>query len=85
MLRLKARLWIPVLLRAVRPLSLPYVGIPTLLSARPVLRAWQGPLRALGTVSNERSLEFLAPQVAAQWHPTKNGYVTPTDIMPQSN
>jgi hypothetical protein len=36
-------------------------------------------------VSVTNSLATLAPQVAAQWHPTKNGDVTPADVISQTN
>ena len=36
-------------------------------------------------VSKATSLSAVAPWVAQQWHPTKNGTLTPSDIMPFSN
>jgi hypothetical protein len=36
-------------------------------------------------VSVTNSLATLAPKVAAQWHPTGNGVVTPADIQSQTN
>jgi hypothetical protein len=35
-------------------------------------------------VTPERSLATLHPEVAARWHPTKNGRLTPDDVMPGS-
>src|SRR5262249_19742471 len=32
----------------------------------------------------DRSLAVLAPEVAAQWHPTKNAPLTPRDVTPKS-
>ena len=32
-----------------------------------------------------RSLEAVAPDVAAQWHPTKNGATTPADVVANSH
>ncbi len=34
--------------------------------------------------SPERNLAVLHPNLAAQWHPTKNGELSPTDILPRS-
>jgi hypothetical protein len=42
------------------------------------------PLRALSTVAKDKCLATLAPDVAAQWHPTKNGDVTPADVTSRS-
>ena len=36
-------------------------------------------------VSFAASLAVLAPEVAAQWHPSKNGDVTPSQVMSKSN
>jgi hypothetical protein len=36
-------------------------------------------------VSFSRSLEVLGPELAAEWHPTKNGKLTPGDVLPKSN
>ena len=36
-------------------------------------------------VSRTRSLAYLYPDVAAQWHPTKNGTLTPDEIVPGSH
>jgi hypothetical protein len=36
-------------------------------------------------VSVTNSLAALAPEVAAQWHPTRNGETTPADVAPYSN
>jgi hypothetical protein len=35
-------------------------------------------------VCDDNSLERLKPQIAAQWHPTKNRSLTPGDVMPMS-
>jgi len=35
--------------------------------------------------SHNQSLHDAHPQLAAQWHPTKNGHVTPHDVGPSSN
>ena len=32
-----------------------------------------------------KSLEGVAPEIAAQWHPTLNGTITPRDVYSQSN
>jgi len=37
------------------------------------------------TVCNDNCLTTKKPQLAAQWHPTKNGSLTPRDVMPMSN
>jgi positive regulator of sigma E activity len=34
---------------------------------------------------NDNCLNTKKPQIAAQWHPTKNGSLTPGDVMPMSN
>ena len=36
-------------------------------------------------VSPERSLAYLYPAIAAQWHPTKNGSLTPSMVFPCSD
>lgn len=33
----------------------------------------------------ETSLAAVLPSLAAQWHPTRNGALSPSDVMPQSN
>jgi hypothetical protein len=35
-------------------------------------------------VTPERSLATRAPEIAARWHPTKNGKLTPHDVMPRT-
>lgn len=35
-------------------------------------------------VARDRSLAVVAPVVAAEWHPTKNGDLTPADVLPGS-
>jgi DNA-directed RNA polymerase subunit RPC12/RpoP len=35
-------------------------------------------------VTPERSLAAVSPEVAARWHPTKNGRLTPADVLPAS-
>jgi hypothetical protein len=62
------------------PISYSDVARNTALVDRPVARAIPSALRTLRTVAEERSLAVLAPKVAAQWHPTKNGNLTPVDI-----
>lgn len=37
------------------------------------------------TLSGETDLATLYPQIAAQWHPEKNGDLTPDKVRPQSN
>ena len=37
------------------------------------------------TVSGVNDLATLHPKVAQEWHPTKNGFLTPRDIRPKSN
>ena len=36
-------------------------------------------------VTRETSLAARAPEIAAQWHRTKNGTLTPADVAPRSN
>ena len=36
-------------------------------------------------VSKDRNLKVLKPKLAEEWHPTKNGDLTPKDILPGSN
>ena len=36
-------------------------------------------------ITKETSLAFKNPQLAKEWHPTKNGNLTPLDVMPKSN
>jgi hypothetical protein len=59
------------------------IGLATL-ATHPALRARPALLRSLRTVAKEKSLASLAPKVAAQWHPTKNGDMTPADVTSQS-
>ncbi len=33
----------------------------------------------------EKSLAFLSPEIAKEWHPTKNGSLTPEDVFNSSN
>jgi hypothetical protein len=54
------------------------------LAARPALREFPALSRALRTVAKEKSLASLAPEVAAQWHPTKNGDLTTADVTSKS-
>ena len=35
-------------------------------------------------VGDDNNLEFLHPEIAKEWHPTKNGKLTPRDITPNS-
>ena len=35
-------------------------------------------------VGDDNNLEFLYPEIAKEWHPTKNGKLTPRDITPNS-
>lgn len=37
------------------------------------------------TITGVNDLQTLYPDIAAQWHPTKNGDLKPSDIMPMSN
>lgn len=58
---------------------------------------WQAPVnhRASGTdcpycsgrlaIQGETDLETINPSLASEWHPTKNGTLTPKDVKPQSN
>ena len=39
----------------------------------------------IGLGLQSRSLEAVAPAVAAQWHPTKNGDTTPADVVANSH
>lgn len=39
----------------------------------------------LYTVKGETDLATLNPQLASEWHPTRNGDLTPYDVPPQSN
>jgi hypothetical protein len=57
----------------------------TLLAPRPALRASLASSRSLRTVAEWKSLANLAPEVASQWHPTKNGDLTAVDMAYQSN
>jgi positive regulator of sigma E activity len=43
------------------------------------------PFCASKLLTAENSLQFCDPAVAAQWHPTKNGTLRPTEVMPLSN
>lgn len=43
------------------------------------------PICAQILVSNETCLAKKNPELAEQWHPTKNGKLTPYDVMPNSN
>ena len=36
-------------------------------------------------IDPKRSLQYLSPKIAAQWHPTKNGSLTPTAVANKSN
>ena len=36
-------------------------------------------------VGKENNLKFLFPEVAKEWHPTKNGNLTPEDVTKYSN
>ena len=36
-------------------------------------------------ISGENDLASFAPQIAAQWHPTRNGALTPDQVRPMSN
>ncbi len=36
-------------------------------------------------VSHNNNLEYLYPTIASEWHPTKNGNLKPTDVLPGSN
>lgn len=36
-------------------------------------------------VSNDTCLAVVCPKIAKEWHPTKNGELTPFDVMPQSH
>ena len=38
----------------------------------------------MATVTSEYNLQVLYPSVAKQWHPTKNGALTPRDVAPKS-
>ena len=40
--------------------------------------------RRHGMIEKEKSLAYLYPEVAMEWHPTKNGEMTPYDITPGS-
>jgi hypothetical protein len=56
--------------------------------ASPAMRVSRGtgcPCCSGSKVSVTNSLATLAPGVAAQWHPTKNGDVTPADITSQTH
>jgi uncharacterized protein YndB with AHSA1/START domain len=55
--------------------------------ARVIGRAYAGngcPFCANREVSRKSSLAVLAPKIAREWHPTKNGTVKPTDVVPGS-
>ena len=43
------------------------------------------PICAHQQVSNETCLAIVCPELAKEWHPTKNGELTPFDVMPQSH
>lgn len=36
-------------------------------------------------ISEETCLEVVCPEIAKEWHPTKNGEITPRDVMPSSH
>lgn len=51
-------------------------------------RSWRGcgcPFCAGKRVSVTNSLAAVRPELAAQWHPTKNGTLTPKDVMAQTH
>lgn len=35
--------------------------------------------------SPDYNLQVISPEIAAEWHPTKNGDLKPTDVLPRSN
>ena len=37
------------------------------------------------SISIEHSLAYLYPEIASQWHPTKNGTLTPSQVFPCSD
>lgn len=37
------------------------------------------------SISIEHSLVYLYPEIASQWHPTKNGSLTPSQVFPCSD
>jgi hypothetical protein len=78
------RLGLPSLLRIVRQ-QLPRIATSSIFAARPALRASTGTLRTFSTVAKDKSLAAIAPELAAQWHQTKNGDVTPADIDAQTH
>ena len=42
------------------------------------------PVCAGKIITSENCLAAVNPDVSAEWHPTKNGYVTPNDVKPMS-
>ena len=38
----------------------------------------------MGRLSEKYNLEVANPELAAEWHPTKNGALTPSDVTPGS-
>ena len=39
----------------------------------------------MGKLTNSYNLKKINPKLAKQWHPTKNGNLTPKDVTPSSN
>jgi hypothetical protein len=64
------------------------IGLDHEWQANPSMRVGSGsgcPCCSGGKVSVTNSLATLAPEVAAQWHPTKNGDAMPEDVVSQTN
>jgi hypothetical protein len=57
----------------------------TLLACPVLLRTCPGLSHTLRTVAKAKCLAVLAPEIAAQWHLTKNGDVTPSDVASQTH
>jgi hypothetical protein len=88
MLRNATRVGLPWLIRATTHSSLlrRVDGAAAVLGAHVLLqRLSPGALRIYSAVAREKSLSVLAPEVAAQWHPTKNGDLTPVNIASQTS
>lgn len=49
------------------------------------MRGYQCPYCSGQKVGNDNNLEVMFPEIAKEWHPTKNGKLTPRDITPGSS
>jgi hypothetical protein len=39
----------------------------------------------MGKLTNSYNLQIINPELSKEWHPTKNGKLTPMDVLPRSS